>query len=159
MALSILLYHSASFANLGWSADASTVLGRLGIYGVSIFFILSGLTLAHVYHASIGTAEGVAKFFTRRAFRIWPLLTFVVILKAAGAWYAGTPYSPAIIVANMTGLFGFIRPTAYINTGAWSIGNEMVFYALTPILIGAYSKSRAAGNALVVTTPECSRLV
>lgn len=149
MALSILFYHSALFADLEWRTDASTLLGKLGIYGVSIFFILSGLTLAHVYHASLDSIEGTAKFFVRRAFRICPLLTFVVLVKAVSAWQAGTPYSLALIAANVTGLFGFISPTAYINVGAWSIGNEMVFYAITPALIAAYSRSISLGNVMV----------
>jgi peptidoglycan/LPS O-acetylase OafA/YrhL len=43
MALSILLYH------LGGPHDASTPLGKLAVYGVSIFFILSGLSMAIGY--------------------------------------------------------------------------------------------------------------
>lgn len=152
MALAILFYHCGSFVDLGWNVDASTVLGKLGIYGVSIFFILSGLTLAHVYHAALDSREGITRFFVRRAFRIWPLLAFVVALKAAQAWYAGTPYSLPLLAANATGLFGFIWPTAYINVGAWSIGNEMVFYAFTPLLIWAYTRSRVLGNAVVIAT-------
>lgn len=152
MALSILFYHSGSFVDLGWNVDASTVLGKLGIYGVSVFFILSGLTLAHVYHASLLSIEGTARFFLRRAFRIWPLLSFVVLLKAAEGWISGTPYSLPLLAANATGLFGFIAPTAYINVGAWSIGNEMVFYALTPGLIAAYNRSTFIGNAVVLAT-------
>jgi peptidoglycan/LPS O-acetylase OafA/YrhL len=152
MALSILFYHSASFANLSWNVDSSTILGKLGIYGVSIFFVLSGLSLAHVYHARLGNVAGVASFLVRRAFRIWPLLSFAVMLVAIPAWMKGHPFNLDLIVANMTGLFGFIRPAAYINAGAWSIGNEMVFYALTPALLFAYSRSKTLGNGLVAAT-------
>lgn len=35
---------------------------------------------------------------------------------------------------NYSLLFGFLDPTAYLSTGAWSIGNEMVFYVVLPIL-------------------------
>src|SRR5690606_4855520 len=98
MALSILLYHSAAFVELGWNADATTFLGKLGIYGVSIFFVLSGLSLAHVYSAYFTGLTRVVKFGTRRAFRIWPLLTVVVAIKAAQALYEGNPYSPELLL-------------------------------------------------------------
>ncbi|RYZ82460.1 MAG: acyltransferase, partial [Proteobacteria bacterium] len=38
MAFSILIYHTASFMPLGWDAESSSPIGKLGIYGVSIFF-------------------------------------------------------------------------------------------------------------------------
>jgi peptidoglycan/LPS O-acetylase OafA/YrhL len=46
-------------------------------------------------------------------------------------------------------MFGFVSPGSYMNTGAWSIGNEMVYYALTPILLMAYENHKIKGNALL----------
>lgn len=53
---------------------------------------------------------------------------------------------------NLTTLYGFILPTGYINTGAWSIGNEMVYYSLTPIIVVAYNRSVRFGNLLLLLT-------
>ncbi len=36
---------------------------------------------------------------------------------------------------NYSLLFGFLNPSAYLTTGAWSIGNEMVFYSIFPLLL------------------------
>lgn len=149
MALSILIYHSASFVPLGWDTSSSSLVGKLGIYGVSIFFILSGLSMAHVYHSFFTGPKKIATFFTRRAFRIWPLLTFVVLLVAIPAWAEGNPFSGKLILANATGLFGLVWPSAYINVGAWSIGNEMVYYAFTPFVLVAFNRNRTIGNTLV----------
>ncbi|HAI40257.1 MAG TPA: hypothetical protein DCM40_20265, partial [Maribacter sp.] len=44
------------------------------------------------------------------------------------------------ILLNITGLFGFFAVDQYIPTGAWSIGNELVFYALFPIIVIASRK-------------------
>ena len=54
------------------------------------------------------------------------------------------------ILLNLTTLYGFILPTGYINTGAWSIGNEMVYYSLTPIIVVAYNRSVGFGNLLLL---------
>jgi len=40
-----------------------------------------------------------------------------------------------LIFLNLTGLFGFVKPEAYIGTGVWSIGNELFFYAFLPAFI------------------------
>lgn len=62
------------------------------------------------------------------------------------------PYSLATIALNLTTLFGFVAPTEYINMGAWSIGNKMVYYAFTPIFIGAYHYRKPIGNAMTLVT-------
>nr|WP_279290178.1 hypothetical protein [Clostridium cibarium] len=57
--------------------NADSCLGRLGIYAVSIFFILSGLSMAIVYNGFINSIKTSFVFLVRRIFRIWPLLWIV----------------------------------------------------------------------------------
>lgn len=144
MALSIMLYH------FGGRNDAATPLGKLGIYGVSIFFILSGLSMAIAYDKYIKDFRSSANFFIRRLFRIWPLLWLAVVLVAVPAYLSGKPYSGTMIALNLSTLFGFIAPTEYINMGAWSIGNEMVYYAFTPAFIAAYHWRKSVGNLVTL---------
>jgi peptidoglycan/LPS O-acetylase OafA/YrhL len=144
MALSILLYHLLD------RADIDTVLGRLGVYGVSIFFILSGLSMAIAYDRFFKDLRSAGAFFIRRIFRIWPLLWLAVVLVAVPAYFRGHPFSAVIIGLNLTTLFGFIAPTHYVNMGAWSISNEMVYYALTPLLIAGYHYRRWLGNSITL---------
>lgn len=152
MALSILLFHLGLFGYLDGPHDASTVLGKLGIYGVSIFFILSGLSMAIAYDKFVCDFRSSVMFLIRRLFRIWPLLWLAIALVAIPAFFDGKPYSIAMLGINATTLFGFTFPHLYINMGAWSIGNEMVYYALTPLLIAAYRRSTWLGNAITVAT-------
>ena len=152
MAIAIMFYHCALFTDIAWVVDSSTSLGRLGIYGVSIFFVLSGLSMAHVYLHKMDSIGAVARFLARRAFRIWPLLAFVVALAAVLSYAEGEPYSAWRLIINVTGSFSLIDPDAYINTGAWSIGNEIVFYLLTPPLFWLYSLHLRAGDTAVVLT-------
>jgi exopolysaccharide production protein ExoZ len=152
MAISIMLYH------FGGQHDAATPLGRLGVYGVSIFFILSGLSMAIAYDLNIFDFRSSVNFFIRRLFRIWPLLWLAVALVAVPTYLIGKgphgqdPYSFTTIALNLTTLFGFVSPTEYINMGAWSIGNEMVYYAFTPILISFYHLRKSIGNTITLIT-------
>jgi len=150
LAASIMVYHLVAWEIV--HPDASTLLGRLGVYGVSMFFILSGLSIALVYHRFFVDASTSARFFVRRIFRIWPLLWVAVIVVSGTLMARGEAVSWKLVLANLTTLFGFVKPTAYINAGAWSIGNEMVYYALTPIIVGVYNKSRHWGNLLTCLT-------
>ena len=144
MALSIMLYHIRDRYECG------TVLGRLGVYGVSIFFILSGLSMGIAYDRYIKDLRTSGSFFIRRIFRIWPLLWLAIAFVAFSAYRHGTPVGAGELLLNLTTLFGFVAPAHYMNMGAWSIGNEMVFYALTPLLIGAYHLRRWLGNSITL---------
>jgi exopolysaccharide production protein ExoZ len=144
LAFAIMAYHLT-----GWELselDASSLLGRLGIYGVSMFFVLSGLSMAIVYSKYIQGLSSSVKFFARRIFRIWPLLWLAVGFATATAIFTGQALDWSVVVLNLTTAFGFVSPSAYMNVGAWSIGNEMVYYALTPLIICAYNKRLAYGN-------------
>jgi exopolysaccharide production protein ExoZ len=151
LALFIMIYHLT-----GWKLhrpDAAETLGRLGIYGVSMFFVLSGLSMAVAYSAFIRDGRSWAHFFIRRIFRIWPLLWVAVTAVILGeVMFKGREVDWILVLLNVTTLFGFISPGAYINTGAWSIGNEMVYYALTPAFLAAYNHKVWIGNVAVAVT-------
>jgi exopolysaccharide production protein ExoZ len=139
MALAVMAYHYTG-AVFG-PQDSGTILGKLGVYAVSVFYILSGVSLAIVYRESIRSSDSVLDYAVKRVFRIFPLFYVVVtsalLLGWLGAVARGAPYSfPAYeALLNYTLTFGFIDPSAYLSTGAWSIGNELVFYAFFPVIV------------------------
>lgn len=147
MALSIMIYHLVFW--IVHPLDSSSVLGRFGVYGVSIFFIVSGLSMAIAYSHFIENWTTSLAFIVRRIFRIWPLLWVCVFLALLPQMRHGNYAPPALIFMNLTTAFGFISPKSYINTGAWSIGNEMVYYMFAPIIIITYNKSLRLGNAFL----------
>jgi exopolysaccharide production protein ExoZ len=138
MALGIMTYHFSSWTFGTFESD--TLLGIVGIYGVSIFYVLSGLTLYLVYKDSL-TLKSTGEFFVKRIFRIYPLLwlsivlTLIVVVKSI----KGQP-----LLLNFTGAFGFLDPAKYITNGAWSIGNELVFYVIFPFVLLANRFSKIA---------------
>jgi exopolysaccharide production protein ExoZ len=144
-ALGIMVYHYLWAINGKFNAEA--FLGRVGVYGVSIFYVLSGLTLYYVYRDKMKPSQqDVLNFFKKRFFRIFPLLwlvTFASIILSKK--------SPNILdlVLNVTGLFGFVKWDTYFSSGVWSIGNELVFYAFFPLFMFLSKSNRAL---LVATT-------
>lgn len=129
-AVGIMVYHM-QLLNFG-EVDASSVLGKIKIYGVSIFYILSGLTLYKVYAQKFST-DRVGDFYKKRIFRIVPLLWLVTVLT-----YLLEPdavISLKKLVLNIAVLPGIIRPDVLIANGAWSIGNESCFYLFFPLVL------------------------
>ena len=136
-ASSIMFYHFTT-----WSFgeyDADTLIRRIGIYGVAIFYVLSGLTLYHVYFKKLFITETLPSFFKKRVLRIFPLLWLATL--ATIVLNLESPDIPKLAL-NLSGLFGLVAWDKYFAVGAWSIGNELVFYLLFPffIIIARYSK-------------------
>ena len=52
-ALSIMYYHFIKWLHV--YDGAQTFIGKLSVYGVEIFYILSGITLFHVYQNSLSS--------------------------------------------------------------------------------------------------------
>jgi exopolysaccharide production protein ExoZ len=150
LALSIMFYHLTLW--LSPPVDSSTLIGRLGIYGVSMFFVLSGLSMAIGYNNYIVSVKTTLRFFIRRIFRIWPLLWIATILTVLPEVFQTGIVPWKGILVNLTTLFGFIKPTGYIAVGAWSIGNEMVYYLLTPLIFFLYNYNIRVGNLFLLLT-------
>ena len=130
-AFGIMIYHYLSWSKGEFSAN--TFMGRLGIYGVSIFYVLSGLTLYYVYYDKMKPSKkGIVSFIKKRVFRIFPLLWLVTIISIL---ISRTIPDFTNLFLNLSGLFGFIKWDTYFSAGVWSIGNELVFYVFFPFFI------------------------
>lgn len=121
-------------------------LQSLAMFGVYVFFILSSLVLMIRYSKVFGegiSPEQAAKFYRNRLARILPLL----MLTALAAYlffqfkYGGQSLAKAALTG--TGLFSLQLPGALSNTpGAWSLGIELAFYAVFPMVCMATTKAR-----------------
>ena len=126
-----------------------SMLTRLSVEFVIVFFVLSGFSIAH----SLSSNKSVKDFYLRRLIRIYP--SYIVALIWAGLivlltrywhphWYDGSLttfsfertmpmnsfFEPGVIVRNlfyMTDEKGFIAPF-------WSLTYEVIFYFLAPFL-------------------------
>jgi exopolysaccharide production protein ExoZ len=139
-ALGIMIFHYSSWT-FG-KFPANTFLGRFGVYGVSTFYILSGLTLFHVYQNKLTLRfSSLYTFFKKRFLRIYPLFWLATIMTIV---VLGQNPGRFKLALNFSGLFGFFKWNEGIATGSWSIGNELVFYVLFPFLIFFSRKSLLA---------------
>jgi len=148
MAFAIMIYHLISWE--AFHPQAGNVLGNFGIYGVSIFFVLSGLSMGIVYNNYIKNFHTSIVFFIRRLFRLLPLLWIAIAIVAGIGFIVNGQLDIYKIFLNVTLLFGFVAPAEYINIGAWSIGNETFYYAFTPFLIMLYAQNKQLGNLAVL---------
>jgi exopolysaccharide production protein ExoZ len=130
-ALGIMVYHYTTWT---WGEHTpGSFLGRVGIYGVAVFYVLSGITLSYIYAAKLTLRRAdLIDFYTKRFFRIFPLLWFATVISILLSKKA--PHIPDLLL-NLTGLFGFVKWNTYFATGAWSIGNELTFYLAFPVLV------------------------
>ncbi len=135
-ALSILFYHYTYWTMQG--LDISNLLAKFGVYGVSLFYILSGLTMYLVYFKKFEWNSVFFKeFYSKRFFRLFPLMWLVFILAFLLKGYDETPYS---LFIKISGLFSIIAWDAPVPVGMWSIGNEISFYLALPILFYCLKK-------------------
>ena len=107
-------------------------------YGVQLFFVISAFT---IFYSLINRDSNVRNFVIRRVFRIAPLYLLAVLI------YPFLFSSPLKGIAlNAVFLHG-LSPE-YINRivpGGWSVGIEVLFYAMAPLL---FLKIRNTGNAI-----------
>lgn len=139
-AFGIMIFHYLSWSLGNFTADS--FMGRLGVYGVSVFYVLSGLTLYFVYFEKMNLSTyDIVSFFKKRVFRIFPLLWLVTF--AAIVISRKLPDFTNLFL-NLTGLFGFLRWDKYFSAGVWSIGNELVFYVFFPFFVLFVKKYKPA---------------
>jgi peptidoglycan/LPS O-acetylase OafA/YrhL len=112
---------------------------RHAFWGVDLFFVLSGFSLALGYlHAFEGgmTPPSPGSFLLRRGARIFP--AFWVALAVAIATRRGIVHAPgfgAALAAHLALLHGYTSPGGIVFIGAlWSLTTEAHFYAVMPWL-------------------------
>ena len=104
--------------------------------GVALFFVLSAFTLSMSMAKKKLTLDSIQDFYVRRIFRIVPL--FLVWLGLSlirdKQLFSSTP-SWKDIVLNLSFLFNFFPEKHQgIVWASWTIGVEMAFYAIFPMV-------------------------
>jgi peptidoglycan/LPS O-acetylase OafA/YrhL len=157
--IGVLSYHIiAGVFTRGGLPPSLSVLLTNGWSGVNLFFILSGFVLFLPYAAGYRSVEELAKpfeFYRRRCWRLLPLLYIGTI----GAWtlavlggMAGDP-SRLLPVLSLTFFLGAASFSPAFNMPMWSVGDEIAFSALFPVLALGFRRHgvlRIVTAALVV---------
>lgn len=145
--LMVIIIHTSLPVN-GLS-NVTGYIDRYGQMGVQLFFVASAYTLCHSFVGRSEEKQPLISFFIRRFFRIAPLYYFAIL-----AYYLLEPvihilsiiklptteYNLASIATNILFIHGFVMSANNnIVPGGWSIGTEMAFYALFPILFSLFT--------------------
>jgi peptidoglycan/LPS O-acetylase OafA/YrhL len=139
------------------------LLTSYGQMGVQLFFVASAYTLCLSTSNRISETQSLKKYAIRRFFRIAPvyylgllgylLLELLLGWNKTGLFIVPEKYSVINILMNFLFFHGFYPPANNnIVPGGWSIGTEMAFYVLFPLLFLAAKKwaTAAFGKALLL---------
>lgn len=138
------------------AAPGPAAIAASGASAVTLFFVLSGFVLVHVYGHQVEARPFWGARFARLAPLYWAALLLALpigaIARARGV--VSDPLGPASLALVATGLQAWVPPAALRwNPPAWSLSCELFFYALFPLLarvLGARSArvAFAAGAAV-----------
>jgi peptidoglycan/LPS O-acetylase OafA/YrhL len=109
----------------------------LGGSGVTLFFILSAFSLCYTTPKHADDSIGIYGFYIRRFFRIAPLFYAVMAITfVRDLYFFSTYHSTWEIFGNLFFAFNFVPGLQQgIVWASWTIGVEMVFYAVFPLLL------------------------
>jgi peptidoglycan/LPS O-acetylase OafA/YrhL len=135
------------------------IASDFGKIGVQLFFFLSAYTLCLSF--SKGRDHSLVDFYIRRYFRIAPLYyTGIIIyflmaglpqLNLHGALSHAESYTGRNVAANLFFVHGLV-PAANnsIVPGGWSIGTEMLFYAMFPGMYYVYTRYNRVRSLILI---------
>jgi len=150
-ATAVVLYHVVNFAGIA-PPDFFKFIGRDFGYSVHLFFILSAFSLYHSTESRTNHPNWIPEYLIKRFFRIAPLfycmIAFIIIRQAMKASKVVADFDT--ILLNFTFTFGFVPFSGFVWAG-WSVGIEMVFYAIFPVLILTIRTCRSAFIFLVIS--------
>jgi peptidoglycan/LPS O-acetylase OafA/YrhL len=120
-----------------------------GQVGVKLFFVISAYTMCLSHVRRRKEKKPLISFFIRRYFRIAPLYYIAIavyfllepythVLSNIQLQYS--QYNLQSIIANLLFIHGFVMSANNnVVPGGWSIGTEVAFYALFPMLFTLFS--------------------
>jgi exopolysaccharide production protein ExoZ len=129
-----------------------------GARGVQLFFIASAIALLHSWHSQ---KDSVRNFYTRRLFRIAPMFWLAI---PTFFWLSTLTHAENISLSQIipATLFLHWATPNWQNAavpGSWSIGCEVLFYAIFPLLaarIDSLEESIAAAGAATIAAALAS---
>ncbi len=107
---------------------------HFGVYGVNLFFVISGYLITQILIQSDNSKDFFSTFYIRRLFRIWPLMLLIL-----GISFFLYPETSNLIRYNLTLLNNYYfakTDLAMINTDImWSLAVEEHVYIFLPFLV------------------------
>jgi peptidoglycan/LPS O-acetylase OafA/YrhL len=142
-ALSIVFYHLYHLTGINIPEIFKFIARDFG-YGAHLFFVLSAFSLMHSTECTMSRSNWTRDYFIKRFFRIAPLFYLLIVFVLTGQIVAhGKVVDIPTILLNVFFVFGF-TPSSGIVWGGWTVGVEMIFYVLFPVLLIAIRTTRTS---------------
>lgn len=152
-AILIILFHLVHLAKLETPQSLSFVASHFG-FGVPLFYMVSAFGLLLGYHNNLNTQADYKSYYLRRFFRIAPLFYFMIAVYVPYLWFSYDGYIVPLsnIISSLLFIFNLIpNHVEGFVWASWSIGVEMVFYALLPLIIFFVRSIKTASVFLLIT--------
>ncbi len=149
-ALMIVFYHLDGVLKVPLPNALNFISNQFGL-GVPLFYTLSGFVIAYGYAERLGNAAQRKKFYIARFFRIAPLFYTMLVILTAWTWGAHRQLIDfQTLFLNVTFMFGLV-PEKHLSVvpAGWSIGIEMLFYILFPLLVASIKTIRGVVAAFI----------
>ena len=148
--LGVVFYHGFFWGfsgSLHFSSAWQAIL-RLtqpGLFGVNLFFVLSGFLISGILLDSRDDPGYYYRFYVRRALRILPVYYALLIVLLAMGWIGLGYFGLCLIyLSNITNLFGV--PLSY--GPLWSLAVEEHYYIFWPLIVRTLNRRTLAWFAL-----------
>lgn len=114
--------------------------------GVTLFFVVSAFSLCYTMPARYREARPLASFYLHRFFRIAPLFYLLIAVSwLRDAWQYGVWHGPLEVLGMLTFTFNLVpRAQESFVWAGWTIGVEMLFYAVFPLVYARVRNGFAA---------------
>jgi peptidoglycan/LPS O-acetylase OafA/YrhL len=156
--LLVVLYHASFF----WLAEspleiALVLVPAMGLYGVDLFFVLSGFLITGILLRVRGAPGYFRTFYARRTLRIFPayyatLILFLVVFplltpQAEGFWKPGASHETLWYWTYLSNFY--VAATGQFQHQflfvAWSLAIEEQFYLVWPLVVLLASRRALIG--------------
>ena len=149
-ATAVVLYHLEHLTKFK-PPDLFVFIGRDFGFSVHLFFVVSAFSLMYSTESSITRKDWLFDYFTKRLFRIAPLFYFIVAFELSRQLLFGGIVTKVLdIFLSLTFSFGAVPNSGFV-WGGWSVGVEMIFYTIFPVLLLTIRTHRSALFFLVIS--------
>lgn len=158
-ALAVVLFHLKHLSGIALP-DFFGFIGRDFGFSVHLFFILSAFSLCYSTEwRAIRGGAWLQEYFVKRFFRIAPLFYFIIALEIARQQIKSGGIIPGSnsILLETTFTFGFVPHSDFV-WGGWSVGVEMIFYVIFPVLLLTLRTHRSALVFLLASIVICGSI-
>jgi peptidoglycan/LPS O-acetylase OafA/YrhL len=163
IAIALVVWYHAWLVS-GQSVALVNFVAEAGFLGVDLFFFISGFCIFYPYARAARDGRAMPqtrRFFARRALKILP--SYLLALGVFAIVYHARFASPADAAVEIASHLTFLHTLSPVTFGAisgplWTIGVEVQFYLIFPLICPFFRRSPVVAYAALVVLAELYRL-